>query len=507
MTTMADDEQDPDYEISQTQPLDYPSDDEKEEPSSTLSVSDTDVEVSESDDDDPDNMVDEKKTTLYRDSAQGVRNKEVKGDFKAMAKTGRLRRNVFTLNNYTEADIKNITTWALPAHGEDELANFICFGKEKAPTTGTPHLQGYVEWLKPMRFKRLHKLLPGAWWARAKGTAWDNMDYCGKDGDYVELGEPKCHPTKSKRTDIMHMRDDIVAGMSTYDIMMKHDAAWRLHRAADKFSHLHAGQELQRFTPVEVCVYVGEAGTGKTRTAVANAHTDYGESPYMVSMPSTKKDKLWFDNYHGQKAIILDDFYGQIDYSYMLRLLDGYAFQVQVKGGMAWKRWQRVYITSNCLPKMWYGGLLSPALARRLTVVKEFNYDLDDKKKVVVQRMPGFPRDGHWKVDDFKCFKEDRHYVGLETPKTQRIQAEPYDRAAPVSPEVIDLTSPDRLDRTDLRSPQVIPETPQPVISDKQESEIQLSVNKFNELDLDELDRQEIMYNRKKKVVRSLQFY
>ncbi len=51
---------------------------------------------------------------------------------------GQHRRWIFTLNNYTEIELGGLQS-------EEIYFSFILFGKEIAPTTGTPHLQGYFE--------------------------------------------------------------------------------------------------------------------------------------------------------------------------------------------------------------------------------------------------------------------------------------------------------------------------------------------------------------------------
>ena len=84
---------------------------------------------------------------------------------------------VFTLNNYSAAD--ETTLQALAFH-------YLLYGREVAPITGTPHLQGYVQLRKPLRRSALCKLLQ-AHWEPAKGDV-DSQDYCKKSGDYVELG-------------------------------------------------------------------------------------------------------------------------------------------------------------------------------------------------------------------------------------------------------------------------------------------------------------------------------
>lgn len=56
----------------------------------------------------------------------------------------------FTLNNYSDKDIKNI---------KEVKGNYL-FQEEVAPSTGTPHLQGFLEYKNPVRFSTVKKLIP-----------------------------------------------------------------------------------------------------------------------------------------------------------------------------------------------------------------------------------------------------------------------------------------------------------------------------------------------------------
>lgn len=53
------------------------------------------------------------------------------------------RRFAWTMNNYTEADVKILSKDVLPPG-----ATYLAFAREVAPSTGTMHLQGYLEILK-----------------------------------------------------------------------------------------------------------------------------------------------------------------------------------------------------------------------------------------------------------------------------------------------------------------------------------------------------------------------
>lgn len=67
---------------------------------------------------------------------------------------------------------------------------YIVWAYELAPTTGHPHIQGYIELNKPMRGRAVQEIL----WAKAncawrKGPRSKLRDYCRKIEDWVEYGD------------------------------------------------------------------------------------------------------------------------------------------------------------------------------------------------------------------------------------------------------------------------------------------------------------------------------
>lgn len=56
----------------------------------------------------------------------------------------------FTINNYQQCDEERLRT--LAAH-----AKYIIYGREKAPGTGTAHLQGFVNLRKRCEFSKVRK--------------------------------------------------------------------------------------------------------------------------------------------------------------------------------------------------------------------------------------------------------------------------------------------------------------------------------------------------------------
>lgn len=90
-------------------------------------------------------------------------------------------RWTFTLNNYANIDYRN----------HFSQFNFIkrcVWGKEIAPETGTPHLQGYLEYTRTMRRNTCRQVLERARWGKAVRSARENFAYCIKDGEYDTIG-------------------------------------------------------------------------------------------------------------------------------------------------------------------------------------------------------------------------------------------------------------------------------------------------------------------------------
>lgn len=113
-------------------------------------------------------------------------------------------------------------------------------------------------------------------------------------------------------------------------------------------------------------VFWGKTGSGKSRRAWEEASMDaYCKDP---------RTKFW-DGYQDEKFVVMDEFRGGIDVSHLLRWLDRYPVRVEIKGSSKPLKAEKIWITSNISPEMWYPLLDSETLAalmRRLTVT-EFN--------------------------------------------------------------------------------------------------------------------------------------
>lgn len=255
-------------------------------------------------------------------------------------------------------------SWCITSYKESikfPKSIYSIVGKEICPTTKRRHLQCYVYYKNARSFKSMKKEFPGCHIEVSKGSPESNREYCSKDGDFVEEGNI---PKQGLRTDLEHVYYMAKENKKDTEISDAYPSTYmKYYKAIDRVKFNFA-QEDTKFEPIEVLVFVGDAGSGKSRQA-----RELDPNLYCLDL---SRDVLWFDGYTGQHTILLDDFYGNIKYGYLLRLLDGYKFQLPIKGGFTWKRWKRVIITSNNEPENWYKNGMTPALERRITSVSKF---------------------------------------------------------------------------------------------------------------------------------------
>lgn len=272
------------------------------------------------------------------------------------------RSYCFTLNNPTEDEILNVEK-----HTGDKKnfpIRYMIYGCEIGKES-TPHLQGYLELHTTQRISYLKKLIgfERGHFEPRKGTREQARNYCMKDGTFYEFGDWNAGG-QGKRNDIRQIIDLIQNHTPKLDIFdaIPEIAANNLNFIKEYTAALEK-EETKAFREVEVTAYIGDAGTGKTR----KVHEE-NDDVFTVNAD----EAFPFDGYDGEKTILIDDFYGDIKYHSLLRILDGHQYRVNVKGSHRYARWTKVFITSNKQPSEWYKAGLTPALARRLKNVTEF---------------------------------------------------------------------------------------------------------------------------------------
>lgn len=258
------------------------------------------------------------------------------------------RAFVFTWNNYEpahEADLRS--------QCERGTIRYCCFGREKAPTTGTKHLQGVIYFINCRKFSGVRVFFQrlgghGVHIEPMFGQLSQAITYCKKDGDFWEFGSPPkdaggratAGEREKKRwaairsacenQQYAELPDDYVCrypGNPQRILYLKHSCA----------------SPPDRDSLVNYWLW-GDSGTGKSRSArmwcLRKAYDLYLKDP-------TK----WWDGYVGQQVVLFEEFgpdeakqLGQ----YLKRWSDYYAFPGECKGAPS--RLMRpaiVIVTSN----------------------------------------------------------------------------------------------------------------------------------------------------------------
>lgn len=157
------------------------------------------------------------------------------------------------------------------------------------------------------------------------------------------LGLFKEKSTKGVRTDIRRT----LASVSSYEeLVLEHpDCAAKCRNVALDYFRLRRRGNHRGTAPKVLWIY-GATGTGKSRLAVEFSKKIAGDD-YFIHAPGNLK---WWDGYEGQQVVIVDDFRRSHlreigGFSYLLRILDRYDCEVEVKGSTRCAEWECVIIT------------------------------------------------------------------------------------------------------------------------------------------------------------------
>lgn len=238
----------------------------------------------------------------------------------------------------------------------DKYLSYYIWQLEECPDSKRKHMQGYLELKTAMEFHDVKKFIftSGQHFAKRKGSQLQAIEYCMKLES--QITPPIIWGTPSKqgnRNDINELWE-FMKTHSMLEIMDEFPALWiRYERAIQKRFDLIAPLR-DRETPPEVYIIWGLAGVGKSRFVWDKYH----HSIYV------KDDSLWWDGYHQQECILIDDFDWSWKREYLLKVLDRYPFRVQIKGAYTALNSKAIYITCNGDPTQ--ENIWDAALARRV---------------------------------------------------------------------------------------------------------------------------------------------
>jgi len=224
------------------------------------------------------------------------------------------------------------TSFELELNFQKDNIRYICYGRERCPTTDRQHFQGFAIFKRTCRIPKAKEWLGGGDGTHLgvrRGSRDQARDYCRKDGDFFEWGLYERLPIREL------IRQPI-------EVIKEEDPLLyvRYHKGIDKLN-MDKGP---KWRELEVIWLWGDPGAGKTRKAMEEDSVFKFDRPYQ-----------WFDAYEGEDTLVIDDV-SKEDFKehrgLFLNILDGYQLRLNVKGSYTYAKWTKVYITSNWMPEV-----------------------------------------------------------------------------------------------------------------------------------------------------------
>jgi len=241
---------------------------------------------------------------------------------------------------------------------------YIVFGKEVGES-GTPHLQGYVQFKNQKTLSAVRKVIPDSHLENLKGLPHQAADYCKTDGDYHEHGVAPIAPkAKGDMEQKRYQRawDICKSGGDLEEIDA--DIRVRYYGTLKKMKSDHQSKP-KSMEVLDFHWYTGPSGTGKSRKARE-------ENPDAF----IKNVNKWWDGYVDQPCVIIEEWNPDMPIplqQYLKSWCDHHPFNAEAKGSTMCIRPKKIIITSNYSLEDCFGhdvkGLLEP-LKRRLTVTR-----------------------------------------------------------------------------------------------------------------------------------------
>jgi len=268
----------------------------------------------------------------------------------------------YTINNWTEVEWTDIIAFCNAQPPAIRYAHMVT-ERGGEDHSGTPHIQGYVQFLSKKRLSAVKRFLGNRSSCRvARGSVDDQTRYFSKDKDYDHFqefkhGEPMRQGT---RTDWNQLRDTISEGVSYRHLVTEYPEHFAkcimypagISRAIGAFIKPRGDAET-----FGVWLY-GETGAGKSHDARLMAKATsaaFGEPKSVYTKPDSTK---WWPLYHGERSILWQDIRvarrGALSPDMLLNLLDSGDHQVQVKNGYVHFNSGTVVFTSPVSPQEFF---------------------------------------------------------------------------------------------------------------------------------------------------------
>jgi hypothetical protein len=263
---------------------------------------------------------------------------------------------------------------------ERKAPQYLCFGYEEAPTTGTPHLQGFIYFKYPRFGRCVKNLLPNKPYVAAqKGSNSQAIAYCMKESRFgapEEFGE---RPMDSGKQKVMERLLEAYDRRGLYHAAKEEREGFMRYGGALERYHRLMTRVTEKFVEKKVVWIYGPSGSGKTWLAFDMCKLALGDDPKGI-WKWDAKDLGFLNGYVDQEVALIDDYkYTPSDSQQLLNILDKYSHLVPVKGGS--QIWKVKFIVITCLfkPADCFFEFHGPTVQveRRISEIIEMNGDKD----------------------------------------------------------------------------------------------------------------------------------
>ena len=227
---------------------------------------------------------------------------------------------------------------------------------------GLHHLHMVLEDSNKARFSALKTAFPQAHLEPTRGTKEQAEDYINKRGKFEEKGEQVLYIARfgeikgcqGQRKDFEILEEFIEQGKTPNEIMDMSFSYRRYEKMIRDAYYRKREKETPFIRDIKVYWHVGLSGSGKSFVA-SQIIAEHGEDNlYFVS----DYENGGLDRYNGEKVLFLDEFRGQIRYSTLLAMLQGYKQQFHARYSNITGLWTEVHITSVLPPELCYSNMV-----------------------------------------------------------------------------------------------------------------------------------------------------
>jgi len=241
----------------------------------------------------------------------------------------------FTLNNYKPTD---------EALLQQIDSKYLIYGREEAPTTGTPHLQGYIYFKEAKTGSAVVKIMPRATaiFKRNSPDLDKAIDYCTKNGtndDYHEQGDRPANQQEKGRRGKEAASWAIKKARSGDFAAIEEEEPKLYLQYQSRLEGLHDPKK----SPIDGALqhewWVGPTGTGKSKL-LWELYPNHFQ----------KKKNKWWDGYKHEDVVAIEEWSpdNRATAANLKEWADRYPFPGEIKGGIKQGlRPRKIIIISN----------------------------------------------------------------------------------------------------------------------------------------------------------------